>query len=282
MKPGGTIKAVTVTALPTGQRSLARWSVLAFLCFLSSAPAQEAEFDPRDLSGVWAMDTDYSRPVTPFGLDMPTMRPEGLELYMQNIPTETTDPRVPATEDPALSNDPSFACNPRGFPRTMYDNVVRMFELIHLDDRVLQLLQRERTLREFWIDGREIPSGENLDNIGPSWYGHSVAEWQGDELVVNTVGLEDRAWLDMVGHVKSFEARIEERYRKIDAESLQLRMTLYDPTYYTEPWVSEPLVFTREPREPITYFGWYGLFSGVTDLMCAPMNFDELRREGAY
>jgi len=255
------------------------------LLVLSPVLAQEPGYDPRDLSGVWYAGTDYQgddTDITVFGPDMPPVTSEGLERYRQNIPTVTTDPRVPAVDDPALSNDPTFTCNPRGFPRTMYDNVVRLFEIIYLEDRVLKLLQVERTLREFWMDGREIPSTENMDNIGPSWYGHSVAEWQGDELVVNTVGLDDRAWLDTAGHVKSFEARIEERFRRIDADTLEVRMMLYDPTYYTEPWAGRPLVFTREPRERLTYFGWYGIFSGISDLMCAPMNFQELHREGAY
>ena len=158
-------------------------SLLVFLLVLSPALAQDAGYDPRDLSGIWAAATDYVAGITAFGPEKPPMTPEGLQRYMQNIPTVSDDPRVPATDDPALSNDPTFVCNPRGFPRTMYDNVVRMFEIIYLEDRVLKLLQRERTLREFWMDGREIPSGENMDNIGPSWYGHSVAEWQGDELV---------------------------------------------------------------------------------------------------
>jgi hypothetical protein len=164
----------------------------------------------------------------------------------------------------------------------MYDTNVRLFELIHLEDRVLQLLQRERTLREFWMDGRELPAPENMDNIGPSWYGHSVAEWDGDTLVVNTIGMDDRAWLDSTGHVKSFEARVEERYRRIGPDTIELRMLLYDPTYYTEPWEAETRIFEREPRERITYFGWYGIFSGITDLMCAPMNAIERFREGAY
>ena len=262
-------------------RCLERWSVLAVLCFLSPVPAQDAEFDPRDLSGVWALGADAGGAMS-FGPEMPPMTPEGDARYIMNVPSRGTDPRVPATDDPALSNDPTFACNPRGYPRTMHDSVIRMFELIYLDDRVLQLLQRGRTLRELWIDGRELPSGEDLDNIGPSWYGHSVAEWQGDELVVNTVGTDDRAWLDTVGHEKSFEARVEERYRRIDADTLEIRMTLYDPAYYTAPWVARTLTFRREPRERITYFGWYGLFSGVTDLMCAPTNAIERHREGAY
>jgi hypothetical protein len=127
-----------------------------------------------------------------------------------------------------------------------------------------------------------LPTPESMDNIGPSWYGHSVAEWDGDTLVVNTIGMDDRAWLDSTGHVKSFEARVEERYRRIGPDTIELRMALYDPTYYTEPWEAETRIFEREPRERITYFGWYGIFSGITDLMCAPMNAIERFREGAY
>ncbi len=260
-------------------------SVLVFLCLLPlgvfAQDGSKVDFDPRDLSGVWSGVGGAGGDV-PFGPDRPDLTSEGEAVYFTRIPTHSSDPRVPASEDPTLSNDPTFACNPRGFPRTLYDTNVRLFELIHLDDKILQLLQRERTLREMWMDGRELPSGENRDNIGPSWYGHSVAEWQGDELVVNTVGLDDRAWLDTPGHVKSFEARIEERYKRIDADTLELQMTLYDPTYYTAPWVAETRIFSREPPERITYFGWTGMFSGVTDLMCAPMNAEERRRAGAF
>jgi len=249
----------------------------------SSVPAfaQEEAFDPRDISGVWALAFTPGGP-QPFGPDRPPMTPEGDVRYLQNIPTASNDPRLRASGDPADSNDPTYACNPIGFPRTLHDEVVRMFEIVQIEDRVLQLLQRRRTLREFWMDGRTLPSGENLDNIGPSWFGHSVAEWQGNELVVNTVGLDDRAWLDALGNVKSFEARVEERIRRVDADTLEISMTLHDPAFYTAPWVGRTLRFRREPADRLTYFGWYGLFSGVADLMCAPMNFIELRREGGY
>ena len=244
----------------------------------NSAPT---DFDPRDLSGVWYGIVGGGGRV-PFGPDRPPLTPEGEAKYLTHIPTRSADPRVPAVDDPALSNDPTFACNPRGFPRVMFDSSPRTFEFIHIDGRVLQLLQRGRTLREFWMDGREIPSSENMDNIGPSWYGHSVAEWEGDELIVNTAGMDERAWLDTLGHVKSFEARIQEQYRRVDADTLELQMTLYDPISYTASWVSVTKIFKRESPERLTFFGWYGMFSGVTDLMCAPLNAIELRRDGAY
>ena len=239
------------------------------------------DLDPRDLSGVWYGVVGGGGRV-PFGPDRPPLTPEGEAKYLTHIPTRSADPRVPAVDDPALSNDPTFMCNPRGFPRVMFDDGGETFEFIRIDGRVLQLLQRGRTLREFWMDGREIPSPENMDNIGPSWYGHSVAEWEEDELVVDTAGMDDRAWLDQNGNVKSFEARIQERYRRVDADTLELRMTLYDPISYTASWVSDTKIFKRESPETLTFFGWYGMFSGVTDLICAPLNAVERRRDGAY
>jgi len=73
--------------------------------------------------------------------------------------------------------------------------------------------------------------------------------------VVNTVGMEDRAWLDSTGHVKSLGARIEERYRRIETDLIEHQMVLYDPAFYAAPYVAETRYFRREPRERITYFG---------------------------
>jgi hypothetical protein len=122
------------------------------------------------------------------------------------------------------------------------------------------------------MDGRAVPSGENLENLGPAWYGHTAGGWQGNTLVMNTVGLDDRAWIDIFGFPKSTEARIEERYTRTGPDTIELRMTMYDPTFYKEPWVSDVKTFKRIKREATTFFGWYGLFSGITEGICAPMN----------
>ena len=55
-------------------------------------------------------------------------------------------------------------------------------------------------------------------------------------------------------------------------DTIELRMTMYDPTFYKGPWVSDVKTFTRVKREATTFFGWYGLFSGITEGICAPMN----------
>ncbi len=228
----------------------------------AGAEAGAKQFDPHDLSGLW-LRTDGTRGMGP-STSMPPLTPEGEAKMSGRVGTGD----VPL---PVFSNDPKYQCNPSGFPRILYSGTYP-FEFIPLEERLLQLFQWERVLREVWMDGRNLPSGENLDNLGPAWYGHSVGEWEADTLVVNTVGLDDRAWLDGEGHPLSLATRIEERWKRIDADNLEVQLTLHDPAMYTAPWVGDRKTYTRMPREDATFFEWFGLFSGVWESICAPMN----------
>jgi len=213
-------------------------------------------FDPRDLSGIWMLTrNDHS-----LGAPAPPLTPAGVAAKAGRV----------ADRNGAIGNAPWYACNPMGYPRLMNDD--EPMEVITLPNRVLQLFQWEHRTRVLWTDGRALPSGQNLENLGPSWYGHSVGQWNGNSLVVNTVGLEERAWLDNAGNPKSFHARIEETWRRVDSNTLEVQMTLYDPEYYTTPYVGSKKLYKRMPDDRITYFGWYGLYAGVTEGICAPMN----------
>jgi hypothetical protein len=244
------------------------------------AAADKTAYDSHDLSGIYIRrggDRGFGPPGS-----YPPLTPDGEAAIRTRVPTAGYN-RHPLTKKIQYdedSNDPAFGCNPKGFPRILVDVANDYYENIMLPDRILQIWQEARVPREFWLDGRELPSGENLDNLGPTWYGHSVAKWEGDELVVNTVGLDDRAWLDQYAFPKSFEARIEERYKKTDANTITLKMTLFDPKYYTKPWVSDVKMWKKEPRKNVTYFGWYGLFSGLGELLCAPMNANPVNKKG--
>jgi hypothetical protein len=66
-----------------------------------------------------------------------------------------------------------------------------------------------------------------------------VGRWQGNELVVESVGFDARTWLDKLGYPHSEALRVEERYRRVDDETLELVITVTDPEYYTEPWSSD-------------------------------------------
>jgi hypothetical protein len=69
------------------------------------------------------------------------------------------------------------------------------------------------------------------------YYGYSVGRWENDTtLVIDTTGLDERPWLDTVGHPRSSMARIQERYRRVDQYNIQLTVTVDDPKFYTKPW----------------------------------------------
>jgi hypothetical protein len=254
-----------------------RIALLTLVCAAAgSVPANAQEkFNPRDLTGIYTLRGHRS-----ISANVPPMTPEGEARLSANKPTRGRFLGEPLNGDhpgfvravsiPAQGNDPAHKCNPNGFPRLLLDP--EPVEFVQTEGRLLQLFQWERTLRELWMDGRQVPSGDNLADLGPAWYGHTAGGWEGNTLVMNTVGVDDRAWIDIFGFPKSSEARFEERYTRTGPDTIELRLTMYDPKYYQKPWVSDVKVFTRLKREDSTYSGWYGLFSGATEQICAPMN----------
>jgi hypothetical protein len=216
----------------------------------------DQQFDPHDFTGIWEMTVrDHTLGVPP-----PPLTPAGKAAMAGRVTGGRT----------TVGNAPWYTCNPMGFPRLLNDD--EPMEWIMTKDKILQVFQWEHRIRYLWTDGRAVPSGPNLENLGPAWYGHSVANWDGDTLIVNTVGLDERAWLDQNGFPKSFHARIEERYRRIDHNTIEMQMILDDPEYYTSTYVGAKRTFRKITDEHITYFGWNGLFAGVTEGICAPIN----------
>jgi hypothetical protein len=233
--------------------------ILALLSMLlfSFAAFGQGQFDPHDLSGFWIGTVGGHA----LGTKAPPLTPEGVAAMKG---------RISDNQNKLPGNAPWYVCNPMGFPRLVLDN--EPLELVMLKDRVLELFQWEWTLRELWLDGRELPSGDNLENLGPAWYGHSVARWDGDTLVVRTTGLDERAWLDNAGNPKSFNAILEERYRRVEPDTIELQISMTDPKFYTAPWVGSKRTYKRLPPKEYTLSGWKGLYSGNTDAICAPMN----------
>ena len=258
----------------------------AFLTTFALEAAAECmspqEGDIHDLTGVWYRD-EGDCGFSPQE-DVPDLTPAGVEALMKNEPTRPRHPlhlaRVGGdadSGDPTLSNDPALTCNPKGLTQMVVDTAHDHHEVIQLDNRILELWQEERIPREIWLDGRPIPTGNNLLNLGYSWYGMSVGHWEGDTLVVESVGMDPRAWVDIYGHPRSEDARLIERYTKTNGgRTLEGRFTLIDPAYYTEPWESDLKTWTLEPDNALATnnFGWYGVYPALVDLLCAPVNGD--------
>ncbi len=231
------------------------------------AEAQGSGFDPNDLSGIYVRtggDPGFG-PVE----SMPPLTAAG-EAKLRDVilPGPSRHPLAREASNAAPSNDAALGCNPKGLPRLLLESSHQ--ELIILPNRVVQIWSEERRPREIWIDGRPVPSPEDLASLGATWYGHGVGVWEGDTLVVNSVGIDDRAWLDSFGFPRGYDARVEERYRLVDANTLQVTVTLYDEEMYTRPWVSDVKTWRKESPQNVTRRGWYGLFGGLPQAICFP------------
>jgi hypothetical protein len=218
------------------------------------------KFDPRDFSGVWRPQRD--RMMTEWDF-VPKRTPWGEELF-QSRKTGRPNPQKEAVE-PARGNDPIMTCNPKGIPRLLFYTGGQA-EFHHVKDRILMEFQSQGSSRHIWMDGRELPKSPD-----GRWMGYSVGRWEGDTLVIDTVGFDERAWLDQWGNVYSKDMKFQERYRRVDRDTIHAVYRIDDPKSYVKPWVSTTKVWKRQPFE-------------LREELCAPMDelfFNETIRDPA-
>ena len=96
---------------------------------------------------------------------------------------------------------------------------------------LILILEEDLAYRQIFMDGRKLETDPN-----PSWMGYSVGHWEGDTLVVESAGYNDRTWLDAAGHPHTEALRVTERYRRPDFGHLEMEATLQDPAVYPKPW----------------------------------------------
>ena len=218
---------------------------------LSLLPLAFAQKAPPDFSGMWSRSGGAGAAAgrgaanqpfqTQWGGETPSYTPEGLARFNANKPG-----KGPRQIPPALGNDPMGGANPPGLYRTLIYN--RPFEIVQTPQKLVQLFEWAKIWRTIWTDGRPVP--EDIA-AGPYWYGYSVAKWDGDTLVVDTLSLDDRAWMDEWGTSFSSEARFTERWKKTSADRLELTVTVNDPATFTKPWTSAPITFARQTGEEV-------------------------------
>jgi hypothetical protein len=200
---------------------------------------QPAPAPRRDLSGVWepaasanaAVQADGAQQMTSDGKPEHQLpfTAEGRAAFLANKPTRGTT-GVPVLE----TNDPFQKCDPQGFPRILLHNF-RTSRILQTPEAVFVLYLYNRKWRTIWTDGRPLPT--NADD--PRFWGYSVGRWTDDyTFVVETTGLDTRAWLDNAGRPHSDALRVEERYRRVDRAHLEMTVVIDDPKYYTKPWTA--------------------------------------------
>lgn len=154
--------------------------------------------------------------------------PLGLAALKANKPSGPSMRQVPA----ALANDPGDKCDPIGFPR-MELWELRTIELVQTANQVVLLNGFYGNYRVIWTDGRPFP-----EDPDPRWNGYSVGKWVDDyTFVVQTVGLNPKTWLDHAGRPHSEDLKVEERFHRLNYDTMELTVTIDDPKMYTQPWL---------------------------------------------
>ena len=183
-----------------------------------SAPAPKTADGKPDLSGIWTgTDDKYFRDLTVGGPPAP-MLPWAEALFKER-------------KGNLEKGHPSERCLGHGV--TDYDTQVSLRRVIQTPGIIGILFEGYNHYRQIFLDGRPLPTPTQ-----PSYMGYSIGRWEGDTLVVETNGLNDKGWLDMHGHPQTEATHINERFRRRDFGHIDLQLTIDDPTAYSKPWSS--------------------------------------------
>ncbi len=226
-----------------------------------AAPAPRTSGGKPDLSGVWHVQPTSMQEQTRLfgkGLDqtaLPGMEPDVVSKYALNIlvdfkPADSIM-RPAAAEilrHRSQLDRPSLHCLPWGIP------VATLFAPFHKIVQTPGLIVVMHELdsgatRQIYTDGRTLPVDPQ-----PTWYGYSVGHWDGDTLVVETAGFNDKSWLDNVGHPHSEALRVTERFHRRDFGHMDVEMTFDDPKMYTRPFTIKVTQLLQPDTDILEYF----------------------------
>lgn len=151
-------------------------------------------------------------------------------------------------------NDPHARCMPPGGPRQFHTPYgLQIYELPEMK-RVLVLSGGgPRTWREIYLDGRPHPSEDDGDFVH-GFLGHSVGKWEGDTLVIDTVGFNEQFWFARAGYPHTEALHLIERISRPDYNTLKYEVTIDDPKAYTKPWTGGHYIYWTPDEDFEEYF----------------------------
>jgi hypothetical protein len=185
---------------------------------LSAAARGQSAAQPKpvpDISGVWQV-TKYQPKLFPNG--GAPLQPWGEARFKAANPE---------------TNDPNLGCLPEGIPRFMFVPVP--MEIFQAPTRVVIIREGVQALRQIYLNR------QHLKDLDPNYSGDSIGKFEGDTLVVDTIGFNDKTWLDASGLPHSEALHVVERIRRVDHDTLVDDITVEDPTAYTKPFSAQQL-----------------------------------------
>ena len=200
-----------------------------------AGPPPGATSKVADLSGDWAPDPKRGGIGQSLSLSDNGGRQRGNETDIPYLPwarEKTLAERSSTGPDQGFANttDPQVLyCEPPGVPH-IYLWPIKT-KLVQTTEAVYILHEYGPFFRVVWLNSK------HPEDPDPQWWGHSIGWYENDNtLVVDTIGFNDKTWLDQVGHPHTDQLHLIERYRRVDKNTMELDMTIDDPGAYTKPW----------------------------------------------
>lgn len=223
-----------------------------------TAPAPRATNGKPDLSGVWQVEATPADELTRLFGDLSGENVLGDNIgayskYLVDILADFKSNEKPLRPEFASvlrqrSKEvyPLTRCLPVGVPAD--DLLPGPFKMIQTPGLIVVRNEYENSFRQIYTDGRKAPADPE-----PLWLGYSVGKWDGDTLVVDTVGFNDKGWLDGEGHPRSEALHVTERFHRRDFGHLDMQVTIDDPKFYTR---SFSIKFTEllQPDSDVTEY----------------------------
>jgi hypothetical protein len=223
-----------------------------------SAPAPRAVDGKPDLSGIWQGEgapISELMKILPGGANGLGEDPPPLSFF--NVlaaykPEESPlRPEFKAEYEKraavALTAPPPALCGPPPLP--LVDSLPSPFKIVQTPKLTLMLFESDTVFRQIFTDGRKHPNDSQ-----PSWLGYSVGRWQGDSLVVETVGLIAFGPLDLFGHPHSEAMRVTEQFRRRDFGHMDVQVTIDDPKTYTKSFTYKIGMYLRPDTDLLESF----------------------------
>ncbi|HZI50623.1 MAG TPA: hypothetical protein VFE29_02295, partial [Terriglobia bacterium] len=183
-----------------------------------NAPARRTADGKPDLSGFW-MPQQAVRHLMNLAADLKPedipLQPWAAQLYKERIDNNGKD-------------HPGVRCLPSGIPEK--NNIPDGLKVVQTPELLIFLYESRTIYRQVFMDGRPLPK-----NAQPTWMGYSIGKWEGDTLVIETIGQNGKTWLDMRGLPGTEELKVTERYTRPNIGRINIEVTIDDPKAYTKP-----------------------------------------------
>jgi len=234
----GMIAAANAQQVPTASTSPAGSggaNNAALVKPVADAPPPRLPDGTPDLSGVWVGGGpvgDIKEGLVPG--EQIVLKPEAEALMKKRM----------------AADDPEARCLPTGVPRVApYPWRILQTPSFGKATHLFFLFEGNiHSYRQIFMDGRAHP-----DDLEATWYGHSVGHWEGDTLVIETVGFNDKFWFDFQGHPHTTQLRTVERYTRTSMGKLENVTTIYDPGAYAKPFTTKFTATLRPGWELMEY-----------------------------